>query len=380
MTPKRETSQQTIARLEVMDKLLSPFHLQTGPLVELHRQMMAKDPTFYGRLAVWNHTRGEARSEAFVATLLTSPSTEHRNAGFVLFQDFSPAQASRTVKILKRHLGKTPRSARAAVISFLRSLEQDVSKFDRAAHENRRSLKYLYAGLHVRPSERADRILFKGDPLPEISLAAVDTGDHATAGPEARGGFEPSEPTIRRPTALLVDKSAGMERCLELGKQLASLISDHAEADLHVYAFDLLPYLILPQGNDADAWDRAFRHIQAAGAMSAGNVLEAMRRKRQQVEQIVLVTGKDESSKPRFEEVFADYAAQVHTRPEVVVVQVGAGSEPFIDRLAGAGIPVQAVEVEPDTLLDLLPRLSRPSRRELLDQILAVPLPTRQAA
>ena len=377
MTPTRETPQQTIARLEVMDKLLSPFHLQTGPLVELHQRMMAKDPAFYGRLAVWNHTRGEARSEAFVATLLTSPSTEHRNAGFVLFQDFSPLQASRVVKILKRHLGKTPRSARAAVTSFLRSLEQDAPKFDQAVRENRRSLKYLYAGLHIRPSERADRILFKGEPLPEGSLVAVGTDDGAGV---IRRDLNLSEPTIRRPTALLVDKSAGMEKCLELGKQLASLISDHAEADLHVYTFDLLPYLILPQGDDADAWDRAFRHIQAAGAMSAGNVLEAMRRKRQEVEQIVVVTGKDESTKPRFEEVFADYAAHLHTRPEVVVVQVGVGPEPFVDRLAGAGISVQGVEVEPDTLLDLLPRLSRPSRRDLLDQILAVPLPTRQAA
>ncbi len=385
MTPLAETPQHTTARLEVMDKLLSPSHLQTGTLVELHQRMMAKDPAFYGQLAVWNHTRGDVRSETFVATLLTSPSTEHRNAGFVLFQDFSPIQASRVVKILKRHLGRTPRSARAAVINFLRTLEQDASSFDRAVRENRRSLKYLYAGLHIRPGERADRILFKGDPLPAnptdpTGLGPTDSLDRGVSRHASVASRAYVEPAIRRATALLVDKSAGMESCLELGKQLASLMSDHAEANFHVYAFDLLPYLIVPDGDDIGAWNQAFRHIQAAGSMSAGSVLEAMRRKRQHVEQIVLVTGKDENARPRFDEVYGDYAAHLNTRPQVFVVQVGVGSEPFVGRLETAGIAVQAVEVETDTLIDLLPRLSRPARNDLLNEILAVPLPTRRAA
>ena len=373
MTPLTEPTQKT--RLEVMDSLLAPCRQQAGPLVDLHRQMLDKDPVFYGRLAVWNHTRGEARSESFVATLLTSPSTEHREAGFVLLQDLAPTQVSRIVKIMKRHVGRTPRSARAAVITYLRSLEADPVRFDRAVASARRSLKHLYAALHVRPSERADRVLFKGE---AISLSEIDLqygGAPEKAQPEPEHGH-----AVRRPTALLIDKSADMEPALEVGKRLAFLLSQHMEAELHVYTFDLVPYLVETEGTDHVAWEKAFRHVQAAGSMSVGNALEAIRRKRQAVEQLIIVTGTDENAGPRFVEAYKDYVAHVRAHPQVFVVQLGTGSEPLVDRLEAAGIATQAVEVETDTLYDLLPRLSRPSRNDLLAEILAVPLPTRRAA
>ena len=65
-------------------------------------------------------------------------------------------------------LGRGERRAEALGSQARR--EADPAFFDRAALRGRKAMKRLYAGLHVKPSVRADAILFKNDP-PEDSLA-----------------------------------------------------------------------------------------------------------------------------------------------------------------------------------------------------------------
>ena len=372
-------SQNIESRLEVMDKLLTPFHGQIGSLIDLHRRAMERDPDFYGRLATWNQRRGLARPESFVATLLTA-SPEHREAGFALLQDLTPSQVSRVIKILKRHVGKTPRSTRAAVIRYLRTLEEDPARFDDAVRCARRSLKHLYAALHIRPSERADGILFKR----ALTVEPLDPGA-SSEGPADDKPILVGADTVRRSTALLVDKSEGMERALEVGQILATALAGRMaeNVDLHVYAFDRVPYLIEPDTLDADGWRGAFRHYRAAGVMSAGSVLEAMRQKRQVVEQVIVVTGRDEETAPALADVYESYAAQVAVHPDVHVVATAEAAGRFVSRLETANITVSTLTFPQgpafclDSALDLW---SRPSRRDLLDEILAVRLPTRRAA
>ena len=59
---------------------------------------------------------------------------------------------------------------RTAVERYLLKREADPAFFDSAAVRARKAMKSLYAGLHIKPSERADAILFKNDP-PADSLA-----------------------------------------------------------------------------------------------------------------------------------------------------------------------------------------------------------------
>ncbi len=85
-----------------------------------------------------------------------------------------------------------------------------------------------------------------------------------------------------------------MEKALEVGKHLAALISGISDADLFVYAFDTMPYFVAAKGSELSDWERAFEHIRAGGGTSIGCAVEALRRKQQIVDQIILVTDEGE--------------------------------------------------------------------------------------
>ena len=52
--------------------------------------------------------------------------------------------------------------------------------------------------------------------------------------------------TIKRPTALLIDKSGSMELAIDIGKRIGAMISAICESELFVYAFDKMAYPITP--------------------------------------------------------------------------------------------------------------------------------------
>ena len=117
---------------------------------------------------------------------------------------------------------------------------------------------------------------------------------------------------ISRSTALLIDKSGSMNVALEAGKQLGALISAICAADLYVYAFDSVAYPVKPAGDRTLVdWEKALAGIHAAGDTSCGVALEWMGRKRQWVEQIVMVTDEGENTAPLFQEAYQTYAEGV---------------------------------------------------------------------
>jgi hypothetical protein len=161
-------------RLELLNSLLTTPHRELGKVAELHKVMVELDPIFYGHLAVWYHRNGDVRDhkEVFVGNLLTSQLNEHRGAGFMMLQEFPPYQVARIVDFMKQHQQKLPRSARTAVRRYLQVRERNAEFFDRAAVRGRKAMKHLYASLHIKPSERANAVLFKDAP-PKDSLAFV---------------------------------------------------------------------------------------------------------------------------------------------------------------------------------------------------------------
>ncbi len=161
-------------RLNVLNSVLTTPHRKLTEVAPFHRELRERDPLFYGHLAVWYQREGVVRDhkEAFVAFLLTSAVPAHRDAGFVLLQELPPYQVARVVDFLKRELHSVPRAARTAVTRYLRARESNAALFDGAAVRARNAMKALYAGLHVKPSARADAILFKDAP-PEGSAPWV---------------------------------------------------------------------------------------------------------------------------------------------------------------------------------------------------------------
>jgi hypothetical protein len=184
---------------------------------------------------------------------------------------------------------------------------------------------------------------------------------------------------IAKPTALLVDKSGSMDIALEVGKQIAALISGITEADLFVYAFDTIAYPVKAQGTELSDWEKAFQHIFANGGTSIGAGLETMRLKKQLVEQIIIVTDEGENTQPYFAEAYQAYQRDLGVMPNVIIVRVGQWCDYVEGKLKEKQVPVDTFTFADDyySLPNLVPLLSRPSRLELLMEILDTPLPVR---
>ncbi|PMB45622.1 hypothetical protein CEN39_26915 [Fischerella thermalis CCMEE 5201] len=466
-------------RLELLNSLLTTPHRELEKVAEFHKLMIELDPIFYGHLAVWYQYNGDVRDhkEVFLGHLLTSNVTAHRDAGFVLLQEFPPYQVARIVDFMKQQRGKVPRSARTAVQRYLRAREINPQFFDRAALRGRKAMKHLYATLHIKPSIRADAVLFKDAP-PEGSLAymlkqvakaetpaaqAALIVEHNIPYTIAIGAVKQLTPTvlvalinsmspqevinnlkslkqrgamdhpevkalidgkleqaaksdrisafkatvaadvtqldtetaarlekvaneqvkkrgkIAKSTALLVDKSGSMDVALEVGKQIAALISGITEADLFVYAFDTIAYPVKATGKQLSDWEKAFQHIFPNGGTSVGAGLETMRLKKQVVEQIIIVTDEGENTQPYFVAAYQAYQRDLGIMPNVIIVRVGGWCDYIERNLKEKQIPVDTFTFAGDyySLPNLVPLLSRPSRLELLMEILETPLPVR---
>ncbi len=187
---------------------------------------------------------------------------------------------------------------------------------------------------------------------------------------------------IARPTALFIDKSGSMELAIELGKRLGSLISAICEKELFVYAFDTMAYPIERAGDDLASWEKALKGISAGGGTSCGVPLDFMTRKREYVEQIIVVTDEGENTPPLFVDALKKYRETVKADPTVCFVRTPGASTHLEDQCRQAGFLCDAFQFTGDyySLPNLVPLLSRPSKLELLMEIMDYPLPQRKPA
>ena len=186
--------------------------------------------------------------------------------------------------------------------------------------------------------------------------------------------------TIDRSTALLIDKSASMEKALEVGQHIGAMIGLVCTRGLMVYAFDSMPYPIkAPHSGSLEDWQAAFRGIRAGGRTCIGAPIQWMRRKQQRVEQIILVSDGEENTAPYFVEEIKRYQEELGVYPLLLLVKVGSDRELLESRCERAGLALEMYKFNGDiySLPNLLPLLAQPSRLDLLMQILDYPLPER---
>jgi hypothetical protein len=190
---------------------------------------------------------------------------------------------------------------------------------------------------------------------------------------------------IQRSTALLIDKSGSMNQAIEIGKQMASMISTIMDADFFCYAFDTMPYPVNSKGTDLKDWEKAFRGIYAGGATCCGAPLVAMRQAKQKVEQIMMIGDEGENRSPAFLMSLQQYAKELNiAEPSVFILQTGSITTfgQIAGKLERAGIQVDTYKFDGDyySLPGLIQYLTKPSKLELLLEIMAYPLPERKAS
>jgi hypothetical protein len=192
-------------RLDILNTLLTTPHRKLDALWGVHDELCRKDPRFYVRLAAWYADNGDVRDhkEMFVVSLTTSAFPGHRDVGLALLRDLPPYQVGRVLDFV--HGRKTdrmvrpkiavgakaeaaeptkvvestglfknvPRSLRTEIVRYLREREGDADWFDSTALTARKAVKRMYALLHVKPGERAQKILFDEAPPADSRLFAL---------------------------------------------------------------------------------------------------------------------------------------------------------------------------------------------------------------
>lgn len=506
-TTRQPVTAEQDLRLRLLNTLLTTPHRKLDEIHPIHREMVAADPRFYVRLAAWYARRGDVRDhqEMFAVTLALSDFPGHRDVGLALLRQMPPYQVVRvldfvsgrkTTRKLRAKCQKeakpvterfglfrsVPRSMRTEVTRYLREREADANWFDGTVLSARKAVKRLYALNHVRPAERAQRVLFDNDPpadsrlfalrqlakasepaeqakaivehaipyrvaatvvrqmTPAVLLALVDRMSpqeliNNVSSLKQRGAFDNADVKalvelkleeaktatrvsalkaeraieaagadlgehvqaqlrqvadtqvkakgrIQRPTALLIDKSGSMSLAIELGKRIGAMISAVCERELYVYAFDTMAYPIERVGDDLSSWERALAGITAGGGTSCGCAIEVMRLRKQYVEQVILVTDEGENQGPLFVPTLAKYRQDLQADPQVCIVRTPGATSGLETQCKQAGVGVDVFQFAGDyySLPNLVPLLCKPSRLELLLEIMEHPLPARRSA
>ncbi len=163
------------ARQTLLNSFLEASHGKLQAQGEKHARALQLDPALYGHLSRWYQHNGTLRDhhELFSAHLLNSHEAEFRGHAKVLVQTLRPYQVARIVRYSKEVLKNRNRSLKSAVLFYLKRREADPLWFDECVLRDRRSMRYLYATLHIRPGERAQRVLFEEKPPVDSRLRVV---------------------------------------------------------------------------------------------------------------------------------------------------------------------------------------------------------------
>lgn len=188
--------------------------------------------------------------------------------------------------------------------------------------------------------------------------------------------------SIKIPTAVCIDKSGSMQRCIEVGKNVSALISGATESDLYVIAFDTMAREVKANGKTLTDWEKAFAPIHAHGGTSVGIALDYLARNNRYIEQIVIITDEDENTSPYFAKAYPIYAERFKIQPHVVVIRADQNyGRNLSNSLKQANISFDVYEPQGGDyygLPGLITLLSRKTNLDLLYEIMDMPLPVRK--
>ena len=163
------------ARQTLLQSFLEASHGNLAGHRQTHARALEQDPALYAPLSRWYQIHGTLRDhhELFAGHLLTSKDEEFRHHAYVLVQSMRPYQLARVIRYVKEVLKKSNRTLRSAVQFYLRRREADPLWFDECVIRDRRSMRYMFATLHIKPQPRSQRILFEQKPPADSRVAVV---------------------------------------------------------------------------------------------------------------------------------------------------------------------------------------------------------------
>jgi len=223
----------------------------------------------------------------------------------------------------------------------------------------------------------------------KVAKQAAKTGDEEINAQLDKVADEGIKKTaqISLPTAIIIDKSASMNTAIEVGKQLASMISGATISDLWVITADSMAREIKANGDTLSAWEVAFKTIRANGGTSLGAGIDFMIRKGYCAEQIVIITDEGENQAPYIHTALAEYKKTFNIQPTVIDLYVNGDGfyndatweRNFRNNLKKEVPDFTRLEIDGNSnnyygLPSLIPLLAQKSQLDLLYEIMDIEL------
>lgn len=161
--------EQALTRQQVISLLTRSPHGELTQYTPVALRAANEDPEFYSRLVAWNELKGQIRDSRVALPVigLAAPKLagdmELRDNALAHMVKLDARNLVRSVRFAKSFKDVSKRTVKRAVELYLREIESSSKRFDRVALQHRQSMKELYALLHIKPSDYANSILFKGE-------------------------------------------------------------------------------------------------------------------------------------------------------------------------------------------------------------------------
>ena len=154
-----------LTKNRIIAELSKSKHGTLAEYVPIGQQAAKQDPEFLAHLIAWDHKKEQIR-DAKIALPVISFSVAEFPEGLVEnslahLAKLGPRGLDRAMRFRREQGFAGKYKVRRVVDRYLRDLESDWRGFDRVGILHHDTLKSLYAFSHLKPSERADKILFK---------------------------------------------------------------------------------------------------------------------------------------------------------------------------------------------------------------------------
>jgi hypothetical protein len=167
-TPTMPTNTESgLTRNKILSELSRSPHGNLKEYVPIGQLATLQEPEFVAHLIAWDHKKGQVRDAKVALPIVTLsvpqfPPELAANSLAHLAQ-LSPRELAKGVRFaLELRCPTRMRLLRKVVELYLRNKEKNQAKWDKLAVQHRKALKELYALAHIKPSDHADAVLFKG--------------------------------------------------------------------------------------------------------------------------------------------------------------------------------------------------------------------------
>jgi len=168
-----------LTRNRIISELTRSEHGNLSAYAGTAKTALSQDPEFYQHLIAWDAKKGQVR-DAHVALPVLSLTVEgllpeYTENALAHIYMLGPREFLRAYRFgLDLRLKSRYRKAFNQIVEkYLRGTEKSRQAWDRIALQHRRTLKELYALAHIKPSARAQRVLFKSNYPPNSVFEKV---------------------------------------------------------------------------------------------------------------------------------------------------------------------------------------------------------------